>query len=92
MNESTVIISGITFDRFESKSDDKVKVVYVVRKSSANERGFASLIVYTFNSSSQYQQEDFESLISTFHYGTAKDIKLAAGDEIKRPNGIPLFR
>ena len=92
MNESTVVINGITFDRFESKSDDNVNVVYVVRKSSANERGFASLIEYSLNSSSQLQQKDYESLISTFHYITGKDIKFITGEEIKRPNGIPLFR
>jgi hypothetical protein len=92
MNESTVIIHGITFDRFESKSDDNVYVVYVVRKSSANERGFASLIEYSLNSSSNYQQNDYESLISTFRYVTARDIPLLSGEEIKRPNGIPLFR
>ena len=42
--ESTVTINGITLDRFESKTNDNVKVAYVVRKSSANERGFASVI------------------------------------------------
>jgi hypothetical protein len=84
MNESTVKINGITFDRFESKSDDNVKVAYVVRKSSANERGFASLIEYSLNASSQYQQKDFEYFISTFHYKGAKEIRSAAGEEIKR--------
>jgi hypothetical protein len=83
MNESAVTINGITFDRFESKTDDQVKVAYVVRKSSANERGFASLIEYSLNASSQYQQTDFESLISTFQHKGAKEIKLAAGEEIK---------
>jgi hypothetical protein len=83
-NESTVKINGITFDRFESKSGDKVIVAYVVRKSSANERGFASVIEYSIDSSSQYQQKDFESFISTFDYKDAKDIKLAVGEEIKR--------
>jgi hypothetical protein len=83
-NESTVTINGILFDRFESKSNDHVKVAYVVRKGSANERGFASVIEYSLNSSSQYQQKDFESFISTFQYKGAKEIKSAAGEEIKR--------
>ena len=83
MNESTVTINGITFDRFESKTDDHVKVAYVVRKGSANERGFASVIEYSLNSSSQYQQKDFESFLSTFRYLGAKEIKSAAGEEIK---------
>ena len=83
MNESTVTINGITFDRFESKTDDHVKVAYVVRKGSANERGFASVIEYSLNSSSQYQQKDFESFLLTFRYLRAKEIKSAAGEEIK---------
>jgi len=84
MNESSVKINGITFDRFESKTDDTVTVAYVVRKSSANERGFASVIEYSLNPSSQYQQKDFEFFISTFQYKGAKEIKSAAGEEIKR--------
>jgi len=82
-NESTVTINGITFYRFESKTDDRVKVAYVVSKSSSNERGFASVIEYSLNSSSQYQQKDFESFLSTFRYLGAKEIKSAAGEEIK---------
>jgi hypothetical protein len=82
-NESTVVINGITFDRFESKTDNDVKVAYVVRKISANERGFASVIGYSLNTSSEYQQVDFESLISTFDYKDAKEIKSAVGEEIK---------
>ena len=82
-NESTVTINGITFDRFESRTDSNVKVAYVVRKGSANERGFASVIEYSVNSSGQYRQKDFESFISTFQYKSAKDIKSAAGEEIK---------
>ena len=91
-HESTVMINGIIFDRFESKKDENVKVAYVVRKSSANEHGFASMIEYSVDPSSQYQQQDFESLISTFHYVTEEDINYTAGEEIKRPDGIPLFR
>jgi len=83
-NETTVTINGIIFDRFESKSNDHVEVAYVVRKGSANERGFASVIEYSLNSSSQYQQKDFESFLSTFQYKGAKDIKSVAGEDIKR--------
>jgi hypothetical protein len=83
-NESTVIINGITFDRFETKSDGNVKVAYVGMKSSANERGFASVIEYVSNSSQGYTQNDYESFISTFQYMTAKEIKSAPGEEIKR--------
>ena len=91
-NESTVTIHGIIFDRFESGNNTHVKVVYVGRKSTANARGFANIIEYSIDSSSQYQQEDFEALILTFHYIAAEDIQDTAGEEIKRPNDIPLFR
>lgn len=83
-NESTVRINGITFDRFESKKNDAVSVAYVAKKSSANERGFASVIEYFVNSSSQYRQQDFESSLSTFRYIAAEDIQSAPGEEIKR--------
>jgi hypothetical protein len=91
-NESTVMINGITFDRFESKSGADVSVAYVVRKGSANERGLASVIEYSIDSSGPYPLEDFESLISTFHYVAADEINDIPGEEIKRPDGIPLFR
>jgi len=91
-HESTVTINGIIFDRFESRTDDYVKVAYVVRKASANERGFASIIEYKIDSSSQYQQKEYESLISTFRYIPQDDIEDTVGEEIKRPDGIPLFR
>jgi len=84
LNESTVTINRIIFDRFEWKTEKIVKVAYVVRKGSANERGFASVILYTVNSSSQYQQKDFESFISTFKYETPEDIKSAVGEETKK--------
>lgn len=83
-NESVVTINGIIFERFESKSNGSVKVAYVGRKSSANERGFATVIEYLFHSSHEYQQKEFESFISTFHYIPAKNIKSASGEEIKR--------
>ena len=83
-NESTVTINGKIFDRFESKSDDFVKVAYVVRKGSANERGFASVIIYSLTSPRGYQQKDFESFILTFHYLKAKEVKLSPGEEIKK--------
>jgi hypothetical protein len=79
--ESTVIINGITFDRFESKIGDTVKVAYVVRKKSANERGFASVIEYAVNASSTYQQANLESFIATFQYKGAKEIKTVSGEE-----------
>ena len=83
-NETTVTMNGVSYDRFESKSGGNISVAYVVRKGSWNERGYASVIEYFIDSDSQYQQKDFESVISTFRYVTARDIGSATGEEIIR--------
>jgi hypothetical protein len=80
------------FDRFESNDGETARVAYVVRKTSANERGLASVIEYSADPASQYRQADFELFISTFRYVTGDDIQDIAGEEITRPDGIPLFR
>jgi hypothetical protein len=82
--ETTVRINGITLDRFESKITDDISVAYVARKSSANERGFASVIECSVNTSSEYNQQDYESNISRFRYLDANSIKTAPGEEIKK--------
>jgi hypothetical protein len=92
LNETTVVINGIAFDRFELTSGADVSVAYVVRKGSANERGLASVIEYSTDSSGPYLQKDYESLISTFSYIPGDEINDIAGEEIQRPGGIPLFR
>jgi hypothetical protein len=83
-NESTVIINKLVFDRYELKTNDTVLVEYIMRKTSANLRGFANVIFLKIDSSSVYQQGDLESLVSTFHYITAEEVKSPGVEEIKR--------
>jgi hypothetical protein len=71
--ESTENINGITFDRFESK-EEGTAVAYVVRKASANEKGYATVIWY-YVSASECQQE-LENIIHTFRYLSKREILL----------------
>jgi len=71
--ESTETINGIVFDRFESKGEGAA-VGYVVKKASANERGYATVIWYYV---SPFQcQEEIENIIHTFRYLTERQILL----------------
>jgi hypothetical protein len=69
--ESTETINGIVFDRFESKGEGTA-VGYVVKKASANERGYATVIWY-YVSPSQCQ-EDIENIIHSFRYLSEREI------------------
>jgi len=71
--ESNETINGIVFDRFESKGEGTA-VGYVVKKASANERGYATVIWY-YVSPSQCQ-EDIENIIHTFRYLSEREILL----------------
>jgi len=83
-NETTVKINEITYDRFESISDGKTRVAYVVRKSSANERGYASVLFFSANTSNSFEKEDFEKVVSSFRYLTGDTIGTMPGEEIPR--------
>jgi hypothetical protein len=85
--ETTVTINGITYDRFESTQDTKTQVAYVARKSSANERGYSSVLMYTTDSSRRFEKEDFEKVISSFKYFSHSDAGTIPGEEIPRTNG-----
>ncbi len=69
--ESTETINGIVFDRFESKGEGTA-VGYVVKKASANERGYATVIWY-YVSPSQCQEE-IENIIHSFRYLSEREI------------------
>ncbi|MDD1682737.1 MAG: hypothetical protein LUO98_02775 [Methanoregula sp.] len=83
--ETTVTINDITYDRFESASDGKTRVSYIVRKNSANERGYANMLVFTARDSNRFEKEDFEKVVSSFRYYAKDDISSMPGEE------IPLF-
>lgn len=80
--ETTVTINDITYDRFESAGDDKTKVSYVVRKSSANERGYASVLAFTARDSNRFEKEDFEKVVSSFRYFSGRSASTEPGEEI----------
>ncbi|WAC05302.1 MAG: hypothetical protein OS112_01350 [Methanoregula sp.] len=71
--ESTETINGITFDRFESKGQGTA-VAYVGKKTSANGRGYATLIRYFV--SQDECQEDIEEVVHTFRYLSSREIAL----------------
>jgi hypothetical protein len=82
--ETTVKINDITYDRFESVADDKIRVGYVARKTSANERGYASVLSFTANTSNPFEKEDFEKIVSSFRYLSGSDAKTLPGEEIPK--------
>jgi hypothetical protein len=84
--ETTVTMNGITYDRFESAADGKVRVGYVARKGSANERGFASVIVFVADTGNRFEKDDFERVVSSFRYFPAAAAGTMPGTEIERGN------
>jgi hypothetical protein len=82
--ETTVTINEITYDRFESTAGNKTRVAYVARKSSANERGYASVLVFTADTSNRFQMDDFEKIVSSFRYFSGSSAATMPGEEIPR--------
>jgi hypothetical protein len=82
--ETTVVINGITCDRFESTAGGTTNVSYVVRKTSANERGYASVLVFSANNSNRFEMEDFEMVVSSFRYFSGTVAGTMPGEEIKK--------
>ena len=83
-NQTTVTINEITYDRFESTSDGKTHVAYVAQKSSANERGYASVLVFVADDSNRFEKDDFEKVVSSFRYFSGSSASTMPGDEIPR--------
>ena len=82
--ETTVAINGITYDRFESSSGNTTHVAYIVHKSSANERGYASVLVYSADSGNRFEKEGFEKIIASFRYFPGDEAGIVPGVEIPR--------
>ncbi|MGB9176061.1 MAG: hypothetical protein WCB46_04915, partial [Methanoregula sp.] len=80
--ETTMTIHDITYDRFESTSGGKTNVSYIVRKTSANERGYASVLVFTARDSNRFEKEDFEKVVSSFRYFDGRSASTEPGEEI----------
>lgn len=86
-NETTVTINDITYDRFESTADGKTNVAYVAQKSSANERGYASVLVFTADNNNRFEKEDFEKIVASFKYFSGSAASTMPGEEIPRTSG-----
>jgi hypothetical protein len=82
--ETTVTINEITYDRFESTAGNRTRVAYVARKSSANERGYASVLVFTADTGDRFQKDDFEKIVSSFRYFSGSSAGSVPGEEIPR--------
>jgi hypothetical protein len=84
--ESTVMIQGITVDRFQSDAHGYMTIAYVVRKGSANEKGFDSLIyVNVSEAKSTYGVKIYEEIVQSVRYLTQKEIdKLPAEETDKK--------
>ncbi|MFA5346715.1 MAG: hypothetical protein WC294_01135 [Methanoregula sp.] len=81
-SETTVVIHGITYDRFESSLAGTTNVSYVVRKSSANELGYASVLFFTAKGSNPDEFSEFMRVVSSFRYFTGKEADTIPGIEI----------
>jgi hypothetical protein len=84
--ETTVTINSIVYDRFESASGGKTTVAYVARKGSANERGYASVIVFVADTGNRFEKDDYERIVSSFKYFPATAASTQPGIEITRGN------
>jgi hypothetical protein len=82
--ESTVTYNNIVYDRFESTSYGKTQIGYVARKGSANDIGYASVLVLTADASRPFEKEDFEKVVSSFAYFTKERAATVQGGEIPR--------
>lgn len=82
--QTPVTYNGITFDRFESSKDGKTHVGYVVQKASANDIGFANVLVFTADASHPFEKEDFENVVASFRYFTSRNADTVIGEEIPR--------
>jgi hypothetical protein len=89
--ESSVTYNGITYIRFDAKSDpysgmQAETVILVANKGSANERGFLPVMIYTMTPGGTLSQATYEDMVKSFRYYTARTIGSASGVETDRPS------
>jgi len=80
--ESTATINDIRYDRFESSAGGNTTVAYLADANSANERGYASVLVFVTRDSNRFEQEDFEKVVASFRYFSMRSAGTIPGDEI----------
>jgi uncharacterized membrane protein YgcG len=80
--ETATTINGIRYDRFESRAGGNTTVAYLPNANSANERGYASVLVFTARDCNKFDTEDFEAVVSSFRYFSAGSAGTMPGEEI----------
>jgi hypothetical protein len=80
--ETAVTINDIRYDRFETRADGNTSVAYLADTNSANERGYASVLVFTARDSNRFEIEDFEKVVSSFRYFSRRSASTVACEEI----------
>jgi uncharacterized membrane protein YgcG len=80
--ETAVTINGIPYERFESRSGGNTTVAYLMDTNGANERGYASVLVFTARDANRFELEDFETVISSFRYYPRDSAATISGSDI----------
>ena len=80
--ETTVTINDIRYDRYESRAEGNTTVAYLARTTSANEHGYASVLVFVARDSNRFETEDFEKVVSSFRYFSGRSASTIPGEEI----------
>jgi hypothetical protein len=88
--ESLVTYNGITYIRFDAKSDPYSgtpgeTVVFVGNKASANEKGYLPVMIYTMTPDGTLSRATYENMVKSFRYYTGRTIGDAQGEETDRP-------
>lgn len=80
--ETAVTINDIMYDRFEERADGNTTVAYIGHATSANERGYGSVLVFTARDCNRFEMEDFEKVVSSFRYFSMRSAGTQPGEEI----------
>lgn len=80
--ETAVTINGIRYDRFESRAGGNTTVAYLPNANSANERGYASMLIFTARDCYPFEREEFETIVSSFRYFSMDAAGAQPGEEI----------
>lgn len=75
-------INGIRYERFESRADGNTTVAYLPNTNSANEHGYASVLIFVARDCNRFDNEDFEAVVSSFRYISAGSAATSPGEEI----------
>ena len=79
---TAVTINGIRYERFESSAAGNTTVAYLPRSNCANERGYASVLVFASRDSNRFEKEDFEKVVTSFRYFDTRSAATIPGEEI----------